>query len=125
MSQDITNDDTIFFSEKIIERHSLDCFYKGIKEFYLGNYKAAHNRLLKAIRLYRDDFLYYWNLAKVLAKLELEDQSIKFFKLALRFLRLKKFEFRDEIKHNIKNELHWIKTKQGRPPQFEPIISFE
>ncbi|MFX0076018.1 MAG: methyltransferase domain-containing protein [Candidatus Hermodarchaeota archaeon] len=125
MSLSIKNDDCVFFSDKNIERISLDYFYKGIKDFYLGNYQVAHNKFLEAIRLYRDDFLYYWNLAKVLAKLELEDQSIKFFKLALRFLRLKKFEFREEIKLDIKKELRWVKTKQGTPPNLEPIISLE
>ena len=103
----------------------MDYFYKGIKEFYLKNYKTAHNQFLKAIRLYRDDLFYYWNLAKVLAKLELEDQAIKFYKLTMRFLRSKKIQYKDEIRLDVKKELHWVKSKQGKIPKFEPIISFE
>jgi ubiquinone/menaquinone biosynthesis C-methylase UbiE len=125
MSEDIKDSEIDFFSFKIIKQKSLDYFYKGIKAFNLGKYRTAHNRFLDAIRLYRDDLFYYWNLAKVLTKLDLEDQAIKFFKLTLRFLRLKKFQYKDEIKLDIKKELHWVKSKQGKIPEFEPIISIE
>jgi len=43
----------------------------------------------------------------------------------LRFLRLKKIQYKDEIKLDIKKELHWIKNKQGSIPKFEPITSIE
>jgi hypothetical protein len=75
--------------------------------------------------LYRDDLFYYWNLAKVLTKLDLEDQAIKFYKLTLRFLKLKKIQYKDEIKLDIKEELNWVRSKQGSTPKFEPIISIE
>jgi len=125
LSKDIKEAEITFFSFKIIEQKSLDYYYKGIKNFYLKNYKTAHNKFLEAIRLYRDDLFYYWNLAKVLAKLELDDQAINFYKLTLRFLRLKKIQFKDEIKRDIKKELHWVRNKQGATPKFEPIISIE
>jgi len=114
-----------FFSFNIIEQKSLDYYYKGIKAFYKKNFRTAHNKFLEAIRLYRDDLFYYWNLAKVLAKLDLEDQAIKFYKLTLRFLKLKKIRYKDEIKLDIKEELNWVRSKQGPTPKFEPIISIE
>jgi len=113
------------FSFNIIEQKSLDYYYKGIKAFYKKNFRTAHNKFLEAIRLYRDDLFYYWNLAKVLAKLELEDQAITFYKLTLRFLRLKKIQYKNEIKLDIKEELNWVRSKQGPTPKFEPIISIE
>jgi len=125
MSENIKETEISFFSFKLIEQKSLDFFYKGIKASYVKKYKTAHNQFLEAIRLYRDDLLYYWNLAKVLTKLELEDQAIKFYKLTLRFLRLKKIQYKDEIKLDIKKELHWVRSKQGPTPKFEPIISIE
>ena len=125
MSEDIKDGEINFFSFEIIKQKSLDYFYKGIKEAYLGKYKAAHNRFLEAIKLYRDDFFYYWNLAKVLTKLELGEQAIKFYKFTLRFFRLKQFQFRDEIKADIKKELRWVKNRQGEIPKFEPVISIE
>ena len=125
LSDSIKEIEINFFSFKIIEQKSLDYYYKGIKAFYIKNYKTAHNKFIKAIRLYRDDLFYYWNLAKVLVKLELDDQAIKFYKLTLRFLRLKKIPYKDEIKLDIKKELNWVRSKQGPTPKFEPIISIE
>ena len=43
----------------------------------------------------------------------------------LRFLKLIKIQYRDEIKLDVKKEIHWIKNKQGPNPNFDPIISFE
>ncbi|MBY9016597.1 MAG: hypothetical protein KGD68_12955 [Candidatus Lokiarchaeota archaeon] len=125
LSDNIKEIEINFFSFKIIEQKSLDYYYKGIKAFYIKNYKTAHNKFIEAIRLYRDDLFYYWNLAKVLVKLELDDQAIKFYKLTLRFLRLKKIQYKDEIKLDIKKELNWVRSKQGPTPIFEPIISIE
>jgi len=125
LSEHIKEIENNFFSFNLIKQKSLDYYYKGIKAFYIKNYKTAHNNFLEAIRLYKDDLFYYWNLAKVLAKLELEDQAIKFYKLTLRFLRLKKIQYKDEIKRDIKKELHWVRNKQGPTPKFEPIISIE
>ena len=125
LSEDIKEIEINFFSFNLIEQKSLDYYYKGIKAFYIKNYKIAHNKFLKAIRLYRDDLFYYWNLAKVLAKLELDDQAINFYKLTLRFLRLKKIQFKDEIKLDIKKELHWVRNQQGPTPKFESIASID
>jgi len=125
LSENIKEIEITFFSFNLIEQKSLDYYYKGIKAFYEKNFRTAHNKFLEAIRLYRDDLFYYWNLAKVLAKLELEDQAIKFYKLTLRFLRLKKIKYKDEIKLDIKEELNWVRSKQGPTPKFEPIISIE
>ena len=125
LSDNIKEMEINFFSFNIIEQKSLDYYYKGIKAFYIKNYKTAHNKFIEAIRLYRDDLFYYWNLAKVLVKLELDDQAIKFYKLTLRFLRLKKIQNKDEIKLDIKKELNWLRSKQGSTPKFGPIISME
>jgi len=125
LSDNIKEIEINFFSFNLIEQKSLDYFYKGIKAFYKKNYRTAHNNFLEAIRLYRDDLFYYWNLAKILTKLELEDQAIEFYKLTLKFLRLKKIQYQDEIKLDIKKELNWVRSKQGPTPKFEPVISIE
>ena len=82
----------------IIKRKSEDFFYQGIKEFYLGNYEISKKKLLTAIQLYRDDFLYYWNLAKVLIKLELKPLALKFYKRTLRLLKFSKIENKKNIR---------------------------
>ncbi len=35
------------------------------------------------------------------------------------------FWYKDEIKLDIKKELHWVRSKQGPAPKFEPVISIE
>ena len=80
---------------------------------------------MNAIKVYRDDFLYYWNLAKVLAKLDLKSQAKKYYRWTLRLVRISKFENKKNAKNDIKKELKWIKKMKGDIPQFVPIISLE
>ena len=114
-----------FFSFKMIERLSLDCFYKGIKFFHQDNYKNAYNNFLKALTLYRDDLFYYWNMAKVLANMNLKNQAIRYYKKTLRFLKFKKFQSKDQIKKEIKRELGWVKNEKELSPEFKPVMSIE
>jgi len=114
-----------FFSSKIIEQKSLDYFYEGIKAFYKENYKMAYNKFLRAVKLYRDDFLYFWNLSRVLAKLNIKEQAIKFYKKTLICLRITNIQLKKEFKTNIKKELIWVRNRKDLPPKFEPIISIE
>lgn len=114
-----------FFSFKMIERLSLDYFYKGIKFFHQDNYKDSYNNFLKAIKLYRDDIFYYWNMAKVLAKSNLKNQAIRFYRKTLRFLKFKRFQSKDQIKEEIKRELDWVKNEKDSSPEFKPVMSIE
>ncbi|KKM21667.1 hypothetical protein LCGC14_1633090, partial [marine sediment metagenome] len=81
-----------FFSHKVLEKKALDYFYLGIKAFFKENYKIAYNRFLRAIKLNRDDFLYFWNLAKVLVKLNQKTDAIKYYKRTLRLVKITKVD---------------------------------
>jgi len=124
-SEKLNKQEVNFFSYDILKRKSLDYFYLGIKEFYKKNYKNSIKKFLNAIKVYRDDFLYYWNLAKVLAKLDLKSQAKKYYRWTLRLIRISKFENKKDAKNDIKKELKWIKKMKGDIPQFVPIISLE
>lgn len=117
--------DINFFSFKMIERLSLDFFYIGIKNFYQENYKEACKNFLESIKLYRNDLFYYWNMAKVLTKLNLKDHAITYYNKAKRFVKFNKVKLKDKIIHEIKGELEWVKNKKGTMPAFKPIISIE
>lgn len=112
-----------FFASTLAERSAFNFFYLGIKIFYQKNYKKAYNMLLKSIQLYRDNFLFYWNLGKVLVKLQSNSQALKIYKKALRLLRITDIRDKSKIKSVITDELNWIKRKKGVIPKFEPIIS--
>ncbi len=105
LSQDIKHYDIRLFSPNIIRRKSLDIFYQGIKSSYKQDYENALNEFLTAIKLYRDNFLYYWNLAKVLVNLNLRQKSIRYYKKTLRLLNSTKLPNKSQIKEDIKLEL--------------------
>ena len=114
-----------FFSYKIVEKKALDYFYLGIKAFYEENYKTAYNRFLRAIKLYRDDFLYFWNLAKIMVKLNQKTHAIRYYKRTLRLVKLTKIENKNTIQNEIKKELNSLKMNIEPTQEFKPVTSIE
>ena len=111
------------FTSALAESSAYNFFYLGIKIFYQKNYKKAHNMLLKSIQLYRDNFLFYWNLGKVLVKLNSNSQALKIYKKTLRLLRITNIQDKRKTKSAIKDERNWIRRRKGVVPEFEPINS--
>ena len=125
ISQDIKNYDLHLFSPNIIRRQSLDIFYQGIKSSYKQDYENALNKFLTSIKLYRDNFLYYWNLAKVLVNLNLRQKAIRYYKRTLRLLNLTKLPNKSQIKEDVKFELNSIKKQKVKLLEMEPILSLD
>lgn len=125
LSQDIKNQELHLFSPNIIRRKSLDIFYQGIKSFYKQDYENALNKFLTSIKLYRDNFLYYWNLAKVLVNLNLKQKAIRYYKRTLRLLNLTKLPNKSQIKEDVKLELNSIKKQKVKLLEMEPILSLD
>jgi len=113
------------FSSNLIRRQSLDLFYQGIKSFYNQDLKNALDKFLTAIQLYRDNFLYFWNAAKVLVSLNFRDKAIQYYKRTLRLLSLTKLQNKSQIKKDIKIELDSIKNQDIILLKIEPIISLD
>ena len=114
-----------FFSPKILEKKALDYFYLGIKASYEENYKIAYNRFLRAIKLYRDDFLYFWNLSKILIKLNKKTDAIRYYKRTLRLVKITKIENKKIIRKEIIKELNCIKENAEATLEFKPVVSIE
>jgi hypothetical protein len=114
-----------FFSPTILQRASLDFFYQGIKKFYGEDYKQSLDKLLRAIKLYRDDLLYYWNTAKVYSKLNLKQKSIRYYKRALKLINITNLKNKVDVRNDIKKELELVKKKESKFIELEPIISLE
>ncbi|MFW9990170.1 MAG: hypothetical protein ACFFC3_16120 [Candidatus Odinarchaeota archaeon] len=125
LSQDIQKHHSKLFSPTIIRRYSLDIFYQGIKSFYKQDYKNALNKFLTAIKMYRDNFLYYWNLARVFVNLNLKQKAIKYFKRTLKLLNITKFQNKSQIKKDVKLELDSLKNSKEKLSELEPIISVD
>ena len=115
-SKDLNNK---IFSSNLIERKALNLYYLGIKSFHQKNYAHAHNLFLKAIKLNRDNFLFFWNLSKTLAKLESYNQSEKVYKKTLRLIKMTNVKNKQDLKSQIQNEFNWIKKRKGNKPKFD------
>ena len=110
------------FSATLIERKALNLFYLGIKSFHQKNYTHAHNLFLRAIKLNRDNYLFFWNLSKTLARLKSYDQSEKVYKKTLRLINITNVKNKQDLKSQIQNEFNWIKKRKGNKPKFDPIM---
>lgn len=118
-SEDLNNK---IFSASLIERKALNMFYLGIKSFHQKNYTHAHNLFLRAIKLNRDNYLFFWNLSKTLARLKSYNQSEKVYKKTLRLIKITSIKNKHDLKTQIQDEYDWIKKRKGNKPKFDPII---
>ncbi|MFX1599255.1 MAG: hypothetical protein ACFFB6_01510 [Promethearchaeota archaeon] len=114
-----------FFSPIILKRASLDFFYQGIKKFYKQDYLQSLNNLSTAIKLYRNDFLYYWNVAKVHVKLNMKQKAVISYKRTLKLLNITNLKNKAQVKKDIKIELESIRKHELKLIEIEPIISLE
>jgi len=125
LSQDIKEFDLQIFCPNIIKRKSLDIFYQGIKSAYKKEYEIAFNKFLIALKLYRDNFLYYWNLAKTLANLNLRQKAILYYKRTIRLLNLTKVPNKSLVREDIKLELNSIKKQKTELREIKPLLSLD
>ena len=119
-SKDLSN---TIFSATLIERKALNYFYLGIKSFHQKNYTHAHNLFLRAIKLNRDNYLFFWNLSRTLARLKSYNQSEKVYKKTLRLIKITNVKNKQDLKSQIQDEFNWIKKRKGNKPKFDPIIN--
>lgn len=123
--ENLTYQEINFFSPNIFKRASLDFFYQGIKKFYKQDYLQSLKLLLKSIKLYRDDFLYYWNVAKVYLKLNLKNKARMYYKRTLKLLNITNLENKTQVRKDIRVELDSIGKHKLKLKELEPISSLE
>ncbi len=114
-----------FFSSAMIQRKSQVFFYQGIKEVYNQNYEIAKEKLLDSIQIFRDDLIYYWNLAKVFVKLNLRSDALKTYRRTLRLLRISNIKNKKMIKKDIASEISCVKKSTVPLANFNPIITLD
>jgi len=124
LPKDIENYSLSFFSPNVIKRKSLDIFYQGIKSYYNKKYKVSLRNYLDAIKLYRDNFLFYWNAAKLYLKMNLRKEAARYYRKTMNLLNLTSVQNKFRIKKDIKFELDFIK-KNEKLLEIEPILSLD
>ena len=122
-SKNLKRQGITLFSPVIMHRASLDFFYKGIKKFYKQDYLHSLNELVIAIKMYRDDFLYYWNVAKVYVKLKSKQKAIRYYKRTLKLLNITNTKNKAEVRKDIKKELESVRKNISSFTKLEPILT--
>ncbi|MFX0002025.1 MAG: hypothetical protein ACFE9C_01160 [Candidatus Hodarchaeota archaeon] len=125
LSKSNTSNELFFFTFTLIQKKSQEYFYQGIKEFYKQNYEIAKGKFLESIQLFRDDFIYYWNLAKVLVKLNLKANALKIYKRTLRLLKISKIKNKKMIRKDITSEISYVKKPTKKLMNFNPILNLD
>ena len=97
------------FSALLVEKQALDQYYLGIKAYRLQNYSSAYDLFIKAIKLHRDNFKFFWYLAKSLVQLHSYKQAEKIYKKTIYLLKRSNVSSKEDLKVQIQNEI--IKLK--------------
>ena len=105
---------------KIINSLFLDCSI--LNRIYRN---TARVFTLNSIQLFRDDFLYYWDLSKVFVRLNLKSYALKSYRRTLRLLRISKTKHKKKIRKDIDSEIRLVKKSKEQLPDFDPIISLD
>ena len=115
-SQRYTSDDTIFFSESILEYHAADLCYKAMKYFSRKDFTRASSLLQEAIKLDRNHLLYYWNLGRVLMLTKKYAEAERCYKDALTLIHLSETPSKRKVETLLRTEsTHFSPNKHGTP----------
>ena len=99
------------FSALLVERQALEQYHLGIKAYHLQNYINAYNFFLRAIKLHRDNFKFFWYLAKSLVQLHSFTQAVKIYKKTLYLLKKSNISNKKDLKSQIQNEIINLKLQ--------------
>ncbi len=116
LSNECNTDKTVFFSYDLLEREASVFFYKGIKEFIIGNYKKAINELKEAIKIDRNHLLYYWNLARALSINNRKLEAKRVYNNAINLTKKIEFKEKKKLEQILKKEMTGFSSKEhGKP----------
>ncbi len=116
LSKECNRGDMVFFSYDLLQREASIFYYKGIKEFTLGNYKNAINELKEAIKIDRNHLIYYWNLARLLSLSNKVLEAKKIYENAICLVDLSDLKLKKELKIALNKEMTDFSLKEhGKP----------
>jgi hypothetical protein len=112
-------EDIKIFNFHVVQLQSMIMSNKGVKEFSKNNPDQAMNYFLDSVRLYCDNPIVYWNLAKLGIITNMEKKSVvDYYENSLSLMK-------DKTRLNeLKNELKLFKDGDIRSISLEPIGEF-
>ncbi len=116
LSKECVSSKTVFLSYDLLEREAADLYYYGLKEFILGNYNKAIDRIKKAISIDRNHLLYYWNLGKLLSLTRNKSEAKSNYKNAIKLVKVSKYKEKKKLEEKLKQEMiNFSSKKHGKP----------
>ncbi|MFX0084356.1 MAG: hypothetical protein ACFFAU_01680 [Candidatus Hodarchaeota archaeon] len=85
----LENEDLIFFDKYFILQHAMVNFNLGLRYFKRKKYTKALNKFYESLQYNKDNFLVYWNIARLLA-INNDPKVEQFYKTAYGLLKDKK-----------------------------------
>ncbi len=107
---------TFFFSEDLLQREAARLSYLGTKEFILNHYDKALSYFNDAIKLERNNILYYWNLGRLQSLTKDFTGAKGNYQNAIKLVNLSDYKEKMKLEQSLKKELKNISSKQYRKP---------
>jgi tetratricopeptide (TPR) repeat protein len=115
-SKKIKDEKIDFFSEDVILKKADNFFRKGIKEFSLKDYKKAINSINEAIKINKNNILYFWNQAKLYSLMKNTKEAKISYDNALKLTSLLKTKDKNYLIEKLKNgKEKFYEKKHGKP----------
>ncbi len=105
-----------FFSDDIIKREAERDFQKGVKQYYLKNFKKAAVYIDEAVKTNRNNIFYYWNQARLKTIIKNIKGAKKSYENALKLVSSLKHEKRDFLIKKLKDEIEYFSEKEYNKP---------
>jgi len=105
-----------FFSDDIIKRKAERDFQKGVKQYYLKNFKKAAVYIDEAVKTNRNNIFYYWNQARLKTIIKNIKGAKKSYENALKLVSSLKHEKRDFLIKKLKDEIEYFSEKEYNKP---------
>jgi tetratricopeptide (TPR) repeat protein len=116
LSKECKDNTAVFFSYDLIEKKASIYSSMGIKEFVLGNIENSIKYMKEAIKLDRNYFLYYWNLARLLSINRNLKASKKVYEKAIDLIKISEYKDKENLEKRLKKEMdNFSLSKHGKP----------
>lgn len=122
LSKECVSIKTDFLSYDLLERKAADLYYYGLKEFILGNYNKAIDRIKEAISIDRNHLLYYWNLGKLLSLTGDKSEAKKHYENAIKLVNISRHKEKNKLEQSLKQEMINFSSKKHGKPVTEILI---
>jgi predicted SAM-dependent methyltransferase len=100
------------FSEKIVEYESNRLFQQGVKEFIIKNYEKSIEKFEESVKLFRNNILNDWNLARLLIIQNRITEAKNYYKNALELSEKFPHPTKEQIQKSLNDEIEEIQFKK-------------